>query len=412
VGNTVIQNVFSTQSNEYHSQLLRPIGKFYKMSSLLPIQNLVSGTIETFCRRIEEEYIDGPNAGKTCKMDEWMLFFAWDVIGQLTFSKPMGFLEKAGDDTGILESADKALDYFATVGQIPELDQWLAKNPIMPIGPPSFEAQAILCAQQSIARQQGSDGKDKDSRQKDMLDSFIEIKNANPELIDDNGIVSALMVNIFAGADTTAILLRSVVYYTLKNPKVYRRLQRELDAANLAQPISYEDASSVAYLDAVVKEASRMHPGVGLLLERVVPEGGLTLPDGTVIPPGTTVGMNPWVVHQNKTIFGQDSESFNPDRWLRNIDDGETEEAFQARLTAMKQADLTFGAGNRICLGRNVSMLETYKIISTLFLKYDVSVLPAPDQQTYSNDMCLDELCGPPQSLACPELLVRATVRY
>lgn len=98
----------------------------------------------------------------------------------------------------------------------------------------------------------------------------------------------------------------------------------ELDGANLVCPVSYASTETLHYFDAVVKEAARMHPGVGLILERVVPAEGLMLADGRILSPGTVVGMNAWVVHQNKEIFGEDAEYFNPDRWLQSSQ--ETEE--------------------------------------------------------------------------------------
>jgi cytochrome P450 len=113
-----------------------------------------------------------------------------------------------------------------------------------------------------------------------------------------------------------------------------------------------------------------MHPGVGLMLERVVPDSGLQLPDGTCLPPGTNVGMNAWVVHQNRAVFGQDAASFRPERWLQQ--DWENDHQFARRLAKMKRSDLTFGAGKRSCLGKDVAMLETYKLIATLFLKYEI----------------------------------------
>lgn len=375
IGRKIISNVFSTLSNEFHSEQLRPIQKFYKMSSLLPTEPLVDQTILSFIQKLDDEFVLGKNAEKTCTMDEWLMFFAWDVIAQLTFSRPMGFIEAGGDQAGFLTTANKALDYFATIGQMPFLDKLLAKNPVYPIGPPSWNDAAGFCAQQNIARQQKlSKGDFKESGQRDMLDDFLEAKRHYPEIFDDSSIVGALLVNVLAGADTTGILLRAIIYYVLKNPRVHRKLQKELDEVGLSIPVSYVADSKLNYLDAVIKEACRVHPGVGLLLERVVPESGLTLPDGRFLPQGTTVGMNAWIVHQNKAIFGQDAESFNPDRWLKNIEEGETVEEWQERVQRMKAADLTFGAGNRVCLGKNISILETYKVIPSLFLVYDVSI--------------------------------------
>jgi cytochrome P450 len=111
----------------------------------------------------------------------------------------------------------------------------------------------------------------------------------------------------------------------------------------------------------VIEEAMRMHQAVGLPLERIVPAPGLTLPDGRFLAPGTIVGMNAWVVHRDKTVFGQHAESFNPARWLQAPDEMVTE--FRSRWSRMREASLTFGAGNRVCLGKNLSTLEIYKFI-------------------------------------------------
>ncbi|KAH6666236.1 cytochrome P450 [Halenospora varia] len=385
----IIENVFSTRSNETHTQRLRPISKFYKMSSLLQMESLVDKAITSFCNCLGERFVAN---NETCKMDEYLLFFAWDVIGQITFSKPTGHLEKGCDNTGWLHTAEKALDYFATVGQIPVLDHWLAKNPIMPIGPPSFDSAATFCAQQSTLRQQEtSDGKE--GKAKDMLDGFLEVKRTNPELLDDNGVVSALLVNIIAGSDTTAILLRSCIYFVLKSPKVHRKLQQELRMAKLDKVanVSYNTAKDLPYLGAVIKESCRIHPGVAMILERIVPRGGLTLPDGTILPQGTIVGMNPYVMHRNKSIFGQDADSFRPERWLR--DEEENDDEYEARLLRMKEADLTFGMGNRVCFGKNIALLETYKFIATLFARYSMSLEDPMAEWKIQNSWFIRQSC-------------------
>lgn len=300
-------------------------------------------------------------------MEDWLMFFAWDVIGRLSFSKSMGFLQAGNDHSGILDTSEKVIDYFAVIIQVRQLDKLLAKNPIRPIGPPAFAVAAEFSAQQVIARQQRTDGKDKEKR--DMLDDFIELKKKNPQLTD-MGVVELLLINMLAGADTTGILLRAIIYYILKNTTVLRKLQQELDNANLSHSITYSSASKLPYLDAIIRESCRVHPAIGLLLERVVPESGIELPDGTFLPFGTKVGMNSWVVHQDKNVFGQDAAIFNPDRWLRRDED---EETFQERVANMKRCNLTFGAGKRYCLGKYMAFLETYKLIASLFLEYDVS---------------------------------------
>lgn len=64
-----------------------------------------------------------------------------------------------------------------------------------------------------------------------------------------------------------------------------------------------------------MKEAMRCCPGVSFPLERLVPEGGAEI-CGVHLREGTIVGMNPAVIHRDQSIFGEDAETFNPERWL------------------------------------------------------------------------------------------------
>ena len=177
-----------------------------------------------------------------------------------------------------------------------------------------------------------------------------------------------------AGSDTIAIQLRSTVYYVLKHPEVYKKLQIELDAANLTLPISYRKATdNLPYLEAVIGESLRLHPGgAGLPMERVVPDGGVKLPDGPFLRGTTQVGMSAWIVHLDE-LFGPNPESFSPERWLPQ--DNESAETHKARIRRMHDADLTFGAGRRICSGRFVAQIEVYKVLATLFSLYDLRLV-------------------------------------
>lgn len=58
-----------------------------------------------------------------------------------------------------------------------------------------------------------------------------------------------------------------------------------------------------------------MHPGVSYPLERIVPGAGVEI-SGFHLPAGTIVGMNAAVIHRDRSIFGDDADTFRPERWL------------------------------------------------------------------------------------------------
>lgn len=177
--------------------------------------------------------------------------------------------------------------------------------------------------------------------------------------------------------------MRALFYHCLKNKRVWTKLETEV-RANLAAgiPAPYSATRILPYLEAVVNETLRYHPAVSMTMERIVPPGGLTLPDGSVVPAGSLVGMNPYIVGRNKDIFGSDADDFLPDRWLQM--DSESDDEYKERMQRWGTANLTFGGGSRICLGRNLSMMEVYKVVPTLIATFDIE-LADPDEEWWTS---------------------------
>ncbi|KAM0395346.1 hypothetical protein ACHAQC_005195 [Fusarium culmorum] len=320
----ITYHLFSTTDQAEHARMKRPIVKYYSQSSVIGLEPLFDDLIRDFCGHLENRFMNVAER-KECDLGEWIGF------------------------------------YFL-----------LDKNPSIRIGPPNLGNITRISLEHLLARVQGKDT-NYNPKVPDFLRHFIESKETHPDLVNDGIIMGYLLVNLLAGADTTAITIRAIFWYALHNPKVYKKLEEAILAADLADVVSFSSAQALPYLEACAQEAMRMHPGVCMLLERYVPETGLSLPDGSVVPAGTAVGINPYVSNRNKSIWGEDADTYRPERWLRNED--ETETAFKERLRVYNAADLTFGGGSRVCIGRNVAQLELYKIVATLIRKYEISLV-------------------------------------
>ncbi|CAK7208017.1 hypothetical protein SEUCBS139899_010851 [Sporothrix eucalyptigena] len=377
----ITYHLFSTTDQADHARMKRPIAKYYSMSSVLAMEPQVNAVLNDLCKHLEERFMDGANAGKDGDLGEWIAYYTWDFISAATFSHRFGYMDKAHDFDGTIHIADQVADYQAIVGQMPFLDFVLDKNPVMRIGPPNLQNVTRISHERMVQRlQDDADGKleSKALDKRDFLDHFIEAKKNAPSVVDNKIIMGYLQVNMLAGADTTAITLRAIFHFLLTNPPVLAKLEDAVVNANFDLSdgiVPYAAARALPYLDGVVRESMRMHPGVGLLLERYVPDTGLTLPDGSFVPPGTAVGLNPYVLGRNKSVWGPDADEFKPERWLSR--EGESDADYQQRLREMNAADLTFGGGSRICIGRHVAMLETYKVVATLLARY--RLLPAKE---------------------------------
>lgn len=220
---------------------------------------------------------------------------------------------------------------------------------------------------------QQESGSSKTKERADMLASFMRNGLFGDELKTES------LLQIVAGSDTTAGALRGTMLYLMSHPRVYRRLQDEIDAAvrdgkapgnvgaessgEEAAIVSYAQTKSLPYLQAVVREGIRIFPPLTDPFARDVPPGGDTVVvDGgraVFLPGGVSVIPSWTAMHRDRALYGADADLFRPERWL------ETEEPGGAdRLRAMRRAnDLMFGHGKYTCLGKPVALIEIHKTI-------------------------------------------------
>ncbi len=269
-----------------------------------------------------------------------------DVIGEVSFSKPFGFMDAAQDD-GAFGQIEGALRSASWIGQVPTI-YWIHDR-LMPYIGNHLGITARHGSLRQFALREVTARKDRGADRQDILSKLFATQKEKPVEMDENAVTSMATSNIFAGSDTTAISTRAIIYYLLKNPEAKQKLIQEIDdrkrQGKLSDPVKLAEAENMPYLQAVMYEALRLHPAVGMSLPRVVPQGGFEV-CGHYLPVGVVIGANPWVIHQNKEVYGEDVHAFRPERWMKE-DNGDMHRFFFA-----------FGAGARMCLGRNISWME------------------------------------------------------
>ena len=93
---------------------------------------------------------------------------------------------------------------------------------------------------------------------------------------------------VIAGRDTTASALSWVFWELTQHADVCERVVEEIDRVLQGESPTYDDVTNkMPYMQAVIKEALRLHPPVPEDFKIAVNED--TLPDGTHIPAGVGV---------------------------------------------------------------------------------------------------------------------------
>lgn len=114
----------------------------------------------------------------------------------------------------------------------------------------------------------------------------------------------------------------AITYHLARNQAAQAKLQDELDKAlgvpgagsNEAEVPTYDQLKNLTYLQDVINEGLRVHSTAGIGLPRVIPQGGLTVAGETFVE-GTEVSCPIYTMHRLKSVWGNDADVFNPDRW-------------------------------------------------------------------------------------------------
>lgn len=117
------------------------------------------------------------------------LLVGWDAVAKTTMSKRIGYLDHGYDFDGTLDASEKASAYLVTIGMYPVLDNFLDKNPVYRIGPPTYTNVANLAVKLLTERLTGQDSHDPKSNT-DFMDLYIEAKSQYPDIVDIPMIVS------------------------------------------------------------------------------------------------------------------------------------------------------------------------------------------------------------------------------
>ncbi|RMJ23700.1 Cytochrome P450 [Aspergillus sp. HF37] len=334
------------------------------MSSLVQMEPCVVECTGVLVDRLTEF----ASSGKPFNLQHWMQYYAFDIIGLITVDKRFGFLDSGCDQNDFLASLHAYLAYAAHVGIYAELHSILSKVLALLPGPgiahlASFAAQQISETKKRVTESASASEKSNESTDS-FLQKLLKMSIQDPEKITQADIFTTCITNIGAGSDTTSISLTALLYNLLKHPETYQKLRDEISRAKsegkLSFPVTFQESQRLPFLQACIKEALRIHPATGLPLVRVVPKGGITL-CGKYFPEGEIVGVNAWVLHRNKSVFGDDADDYRPERWMESSE----------KTSEMDRNFFAFGAGARTCIGKNISLMEIGKLIPELITRFD-----------------------------------------
>ncbi|CEL11547.1 hypothetical protein ASPCAL14648 [Aspergillus calidoustus] len=367
---------FGATNPTQHGFLRKRVSATYSMSAVVSMEGKIQPMLDTTWDRFDEF----AKLDQLINLSLWASYFTYDVVGTLCLSEPMGFLRDGYDKNGFISGIHGAFYWISNLGYLPLQSGWLLNPVIHKIArllrlrlTDYARAFTNFSINKVIQRMQGGSNKSGD---RDMLDHFVDMKGPRGEPAPLGDILAEVGNLLAAGADTTSVAIKAVLGPLLKDPARYARLRKEVDAvfearngpAEGSRVLSYNVLKDLPFLTACIKEGERLHPSIIYQLPRVAPADGFSI-EGYYIPPSATISMSPLAQNRCQAIFGNDADTWRPERWIPG--EGNSAEI----IKEMDKQNATFGYGSRTYVGRNLATFEVYKFIAQLITRYNVELL-------------------------------------
>ncbi len=182
--------------------------------------------------------------------------------------------------------------------------------------------------------------------------------------LDRSAVRDELVTFLVAGHETVASALSWTWYLLAEHPEVAADVRAEVDELT---PGSW-DMATVAALpltSAVVDETLRLYPPAWVLTRTTTVEREL---GGSSVPTGSLLIMSPWILGRHPEAW-DDPQRFDPSRFLTGN-------------SRNRLGYLPFGAGPRVCIGREFALAEAAIVVALMSARFELSRPPGSSPLT------------------------------
>lgn len=190
-----------------------------------------------------------------------------------------------------------------------------------------------------------------------------EVDGPNGQRLTTRELVDECKTFFFGGHETTALALAWTLLLLAMHPKWQDELREEIKDVIGDKDIDATMLSGLKKMGWVMNEVLRLYPSAPNIQRQARQDIQV---GNQVIPNGTNMWIDVVAMHHDRDLWGEDVNEFKPERFKDDANGG----------CYRKMGYVPFGFGGRMCVGRNLTMME-YKIVLSLILpRFSFSLSP------------------------------------
>ncbi|KAI1276338.1 trichodiene oxygenase [Xylaria sp. FL0933] len=345
-----------TVDHHLHKARRQPLNSVFSKAKVYARQDMIRSYVDKLCRRISE------HSGTTFDLGAASLAFTQDVANDFIMGKTYGSLDREDFDVSMLLVLQGAGKVWRLNKHLRWYGHLLKAIPLWVLSMTAGDTLKVFLlrlheqyrdTENQVKLATSSAAKDNHVASRTIVNEILDSKLPSSEKSVQR-IYEDVSTICNAAFETTANVLRSVLFHLFSNPDILQRLRTELESVETSDLKTLE---KLPYLTSGLKEGLRLGGGTSTRLQRISEKD--LLHKEWRIPACHPVGMTPFLIHTDEDVY-HNARAFLPERWM----DVENRER-------LEKAFAPFSKGSRICLGMHLAWAELYIVVATLVQRFD-----------------------------------------
>ena len=291
-------------------------------------------------RAVADSWAGRAAGGEIVDVDALSMQITLDVVGRTLFDRDL-----ADVTDELVHATDEAAELIVAQGRSLFWSSWVPTSV-------NRRLSASVAVLDDVCRRLVTDrrGRGVGERDTDLLGELVAAG------LPDDAIRDELVTMVVAGHETVASALTWTLMLLAENPEAQARLRDE--ARGTREWTSPRRREQLPWTYAVVDESLRLFPPGWVISRKATQADSL---GGQVVPAGTLAIISPWLLHRNAKSWPDPGE-FRPERFL-----GEA-------ATRARPDYVPFGLGPRLCIGRELALVELTILLAELLRDHAVEL--------------------------------------
>ncbi|XP_037044399.1 probable cytochrome P450 313b1 [Bradysia coprophila] len=208
----------------------------------------------------------------------------------------------------------------------------------------------------SVDRNQNQKKDEYEKRLRIFIDEIIEL-SIEEKCFSEDEMISESLTMLLAGFETTAVTISNIVLMLAVHQEYQQMVHQEIqETCPNNDDVTSDDLNQLIFTERFIRETMRFIPTVPLTT-RIAKSDFYV--GKAYVPAGSEIIISQYEMHRDKKIWGDDAETFNPDRFLPERLENQHPYAF-----------IPFSAGARNCIGKKYAQIVLRMFVVWLVRNY------------------------------------------